>query len=192
MESLSRDLYRLPPEGDFTADDLDSIPDLHPHTELIDGSLVLDGPQTNVHMLAVSLLAMGLRRLAPSDLRVRHDMTITIGRRQRPKPDVLVVRTAGETGLDQTTYRPEHVVLVAEVVSRDSAERDQERKPQLYAEAGIPHFWRVEHTGWRLTVYVYELDPATKAYALTGVHHDRLKLTVPFDLDVDLTEIDRL
>jgi hypothetical protein len=95
------------------------------------GRLVLDGPQTNVHMLTVSLLTMGLRRPAPADLRVRQDMTITIGRRQRPEPDVLVVRTEGETGMDQTTYRPEHVVLVAEVVPRDSAERDRERKPQL-------------------------------------------------------------
>ncbi|MFI9415012.1 hypothetical protein [Nocardia gamkensis] len=25
-----------------------------------------------------------------------------------------------------------------------------------------------------------------------GIHHDRLKLTVPFDMDIDLTEIDRL
>ncbi|GLU48419.1 hypothetical protein Nans01_27700 [Nocardiopsis ansamitocini] len=42
------------------------------------------------------------------------------------------------------------------------------------------------------TVYVYELDPATAAYALTGIHHDRLTLTVPFAVDVDLTAIDRL
>ncbi|GAA4608724.1 hypothetical protein GCM10023195_34480 [Actinoallomurus liliacearum] len=62
----------------------------------------------------------------------------------------------------------------------------------MYAEAGIPHFWRVEDTDERVTVCVYELDVATKAYALTGIHHDRLKLTVPFDIDIDLTEVDRL
>ena len=41
-------------------------------------------------------------------------------------------------------------------------------------------------------VYVYELDPATQSYAVTGIYHDRLKLTVPFEIDIDLSEIDRL
>ena len=94
---------------------------------------------------------------------------------------------------EQTTYLPADVVLAVEVVSPDSVEHDRERKPQLYAKAGIPHFWRVENTKGRPTVYVYELDPATEAYALTGIHHDLLKLTViDIDIDIDLTEIDRL
>ncbi|MEV3870516.1 hypothetical protein [Streptomyces sp. NPDC049906] len=38
-------------------------------------------------------------------------------------------------------------------------------------------------------VYVDELDPATSAYALTGVHHDKLDLTVPFPVRVDLTAL---
>ncbi|GAA3740949.1 hypothetical protein GCM10022205_29260 [Spinactinospora alkalitolerans] len=117
---------------------------------------------------------------------------MTLGPRQRPEPDVLVVRAEGEGGMEQSSYRPEAVELAVEVVSPDSEERDRERKPQLYARAGITHFWRVEEVSGRPTVYVYELDPATGAYALTGIHHDRLKLTVPFDIDIDLAEIDRL
>lgn len=184
--------WHTPPEGGFHAEDLDYIPDLPPHTELIDGSLVFVSPQAKFHMLTISLLEMVLRRLVPAELRVRREMTITLGPRQRPEPDLLVVRAEGDADSDQTTYRPEHVVLAVEVVSRESEIRDRERKPQLYGQAGIPHFWRVENTGGRPTVYVYELDPATNVYALTGIHHDRLKLTVPFDLDIDLTEIDRL
>jgi Uma2 family endonuclease len=91
-----------------------------------------------------------------------------------------------------TTYQPADVLLAVEVVSPDSEVRDRERKPQLYAAGRIPHFWRVEDSEGRPTVYVYELDLATKAYALTGIHHDRLKLTVPFDIDIDLTEIDEI
>jgi hypothetical protein len=41
-------------------------------------------------------------------------------------------------------------------------------------------------------VYVFELEPATGVYVPCGIHHDGLKLTVPFDIDIDLTEIDRL
>jgi Uma2 family endonuclease len=181
-----------PPEG-FIADDLDHIPELPRHTELIDGSLVFVSPQAKFHALTTSLLEFVLRSLVPADLRVRREMTVTLSRQQRLEPDVLIVRAEGDRGgAEQTTYRPADVVLVVEVVSRDSEARDRKRKPQLYAEAGISHFWRVENTEGRPTVYVYELDPATKAYALTGIHHDLLKLTVPFDIDIDLTEVDRL
>ena len=79
-----------------------------------------------------------------------------------------------------------------EVVSAESEVRDRERKPVIYAQAGIVHFWWVEETDDRPTVYVYELDPATRTYALMGIHHDRLKVSVPFDVDIDLTEADDL
>jgi hypothetical protein len=38
-------------------------------------------------------------------------------------------------------------------------------------------------------VYVYELDPATSSYVVTGIHHKRLKLEVPFLLDINLTRL---
>jgi len=184
--------WLFPPAEGFTAEDLDRIPQLPDHTELIDGSLVFVSPQTNFHMLTISLLEAVLRRLAPAHLRVRREMTIVAGKRQRPEPDVMVVEADADTGPAQTAYRPGDVLLVIEVVSPDSEERDRKRKPQLYAEAGIGHMWRVENNAGRPTVYVYELDPAVGAYALTGIHHERLKLSVPFDMDIDLTETDRL
>ena len=36
---------------------------------------------------------------------------------------------------------------------------------------------------------VYELDPATKAYALTGIHHARLRVPVPFPIDIELDNL---
>jgi len=181
-----------PPPAGFTADDLDRLPGLPPHTELIDGSLVFVSPQTAFHLLTMGLLETGLRRCAPDTVRVRREMTVTLDDRQRPEPDVLVIDADAARGLDQTTYQAADVILAVEVVSPDSERRDRERKPQLYAQAGIPHFWRVENVAGRPAVYVYELDPATRAYALTGIHHDRLALTVPFDIDIDLTELDKL
>ncbi|MFI9812083.1 hypothetical protein [Saccharothrix variisporea] len=44
----------------------------------------------------------------------------------------------------------------------------------------------VENGDGQPVVYVYELDPATESYALTGIFHDRLKTTVPFPVDIDL------
>ncbi|GAA2387395.1 Uma2 family endonuclease [Nonomuraea africana] len=179
-----------PPEG-FVAEDLDHIPDLPAHTELIDGSLVFVSPQASFHMRMLSLLEFELRRFAPSTLKVRREMSIILGPNQRPEPDVSLIRAEAAHG-DETFYQAADVVLVIEVVSPESRVRDRERKPQLYAQAGIAHFWRVEQQEDRPVIYVYELDPATRAYALSGIHHDRLKLTVPFDVDIDLSEIDQL
>jgi Uma2 family endonuclease len=112
-------------------------------------------------------------------------MSIVLNERQRPEPDVAVI-DAAVVDDDATWFPAEAVLLAVEVVSPESQIRDRERKPQLYAQAGIEHFWRVETKDGKPVVYVYELDPATRAYALSGIHHERLVLTVPFPIDIDL------
>lgn len=121
---------------------------------------------------------------------MRREMSVILAQDQRPEPDVCVIAAEADRGPDQTFHRAEDVRLVVEVVSPESRSRDRRRKPQLYAEADIPHFWRVEGDDGRPVVYVYELDPATRLYVPSGIHHDRLKLGVPFDVDIDLAEID--
>src|SRR5580700_1965085 len=80
-----------PPVSGFTAEDLDRIPDLPPHTELIDGSLVFVSPQRIFHTVAIKLIAKALNRLAPDGYLALPEMTIILGPRQRPEPDVVVV-----------------------------------------------------------------------------------------------------
>ena len=186
-----RNWPRPPPSG-YTAADLDLLQGLPPHTELIDGSLVFAARQNLFHSLACDVLEEGLRRATPADWRVRRQMSVILGSRQRPEPDLVVVRAEADVDDDQTWYPAEAVALAVEVVSPESEVRDRERKPQLYAGAGIRHFWRVENGGGGgIVLYVYELDPATRAYALTGICHDRVRLTVPFGIDIDLTEVSR-
>ncbi|QKZ18789.1 Uma2 family endonuclease [Streptomyces chartreusis] len=158
-----------PPVGGWTADDLDELPNLPPHTELIGGSLVFESPQTNFHSRAIRLLDNTLLGQVPDELDVIRGMTVKLNKRNRPEPDVLVFRADADTGPQQTWYRPEDVVIAVEVVSEDSEERDRE---------GLP------------VVYVYELDPASQSYCLVGIFHDKLRLTVPFPIDIDLTAID--
>ncbi|POX51368.1 Uma2 family endonuclease [Streptomyces sp. Ru72] len=183
--------WARPPEGGWTADDLDKLPNLPPHTELIDGSLVFVSPQTSFHSRAMRLLEHTLLAQVPDELDVIREMTIKLDKRNRPEPDVLVFRADADAGPRQTWYRPEDVVIAIEVVSEDSEDRDRDVKPRKYARAGIPHYWRVEENKGLPVVYVYELDPATQAYGLTGIFHDKLELTVPFPLTVDLTAINR-
>ncbi|MGW3949991.1 Uma2 family endonuclease [Streptomyces sp. NPDC004752] len=187
--------WPIPPAEGWTADDLDRIPDLPPHTELIDGSLVFMSPQTAFHARCMRLLEHSLLEQAPARLDVLREMAIRLDQKNRPEPDILVFPIEANTGPGQTWYEPEDIILAVEVVSPDSRERDREVKPRKYAQAGVRHFWRVEQDEDEdkglPVVYVYELDPATRSYALSGIFHDRLKLTVPFDIEIDLTAIDR-
>ncbi|MGW2405238.1 Uma2 family endonuclease [Streptomyces sp. NPDC001739] len=183
--------YPVPPPGGWTADDLDRLPDLPPHTELIDGSLVFVSPQTTFHMRTMRLLENTLLDQAPDDLDVFREFCIRLDKRNRPEPDVLVVPLGVDTGPKDTWLRPEDVILAIEVVSEDSEARDRDVKPRKYAAAGVPHFWRVEKSNGLPVVYVYELDPATGAYTPTGIYHDRIKVPVPFPIDIDLTAIDK-
>ncbi|MEV0174945.1 Uma2 family endonuclease [Streptomyces sp. NPDC050803] len=183
--------WARPPVGGWVADDLDELPNLPPHTELIDGSLVFVSPRTKFHSRAIRLLDSTLLDQVPDELDVIREMTIKLNKRNRPEPDVLVFRANADTGPSQTWYRPEDVLIAVEVVSEDSEDRDREVKPLKYARAGIPHYWRVEENEGLPVVYVYEIDPATQVYALTGIFHNRVKLTVPFLIDIDLTAINR-
>ncbi|MCX4660127.1 Uma2 family endonuclease [Streptomyces uncialis] len=181
--------WARPPVGGWVADDLDKLPNLPPHTELIDGSLVLVSPRTRFHARTVRLLENELIAQAPPHLEAIREMTTVLDRKNRPEPDVLVVPVDADTGSGQTWFEPEDVLIAVEVVSDDSVARDRDIKPPKYARAGIPHYWRVEANDGLPVVYVYELDPASRSYALTGIHHARLKLVTPFAIDIDLTAI---
>ncbi|MFE3906713.1 Uma2 family endonuclease [Streptomyces sp. NPDC059153] len=188
--------WPVPPQDGYTVDDLFTLPDLPPHTELLDGSLVLVGPQRRFHAKMIDLLMNGLRASIPGGLKAEREMTVVLDRRNGPEPDISVVRAAAATDLEQTRFQAADVLLAVEVVSPDSEARDRDAKPQKYAAAGIPNFWLVDVAGTdqHPVVRVYELDPLSKAYALTGIHHDRLKTGVPFPIDIDITldALDRL
>lgn len=184
--------WLIPPEGGFTASDLDHLPDLPPHTELIDGSLILVSPQANFHMSVVSLLEWSLRSTAPRHLLVKREMTVTLERRQRPEPDVTVIHASAVKDQQQTTYQPEDVVLAIEVVSPESRLRDRKRKPLLYAEAGIEHFWLVENEQDKPVLYTFVLDRDLGSYVPTGIHQGRVRLDVPYLIEIDFSEIERM
>jgi Uma2 family endonuclease len=186
--------WPVPPQDGYTVDDLFTLPDLPPHTELIDGSLVFVSPQRRFHANVIDLIVHGLRTTLPAELRVSREMTVVLDNRNGPEPDVSVIRADAVTGPGQTKCEARDVLLAIEVVSPDSESRDRTTKPQKYAAAEIPNFWRVEDSGTsgRPVIHVYELDPLTRAYIHTGMHRDRIKVDKPYSIDIDLTAIDNL
>ncbi|MFD4897328.1 Uma2 family endonuclease [Streptomyces sp. NPDC058411] len=181
--------WAVPPACGWTADDLDTLRNLPPHTELIDGSLVFACPQTLFHSVAVSFFSEELRSSAPPGLDVVTRFSIDIDRHNRPEPDVIVVDDESVQDLDRTRLPAGSVRLAVEVVSPETRSRDRETKPVKYARAKIPHYWRVENQDGRAVVHVFELEPATGAYTSTGIFHDRMKVSTPFTVDLDLTAI---
>ncbi|MES9519075.1 Uma2 family endonuclease [Streptomyces capoamus] len=181
--------WPTPPEGGWTADDLDRLPNLPPHTELIDGSLVFVSPQTIFHERTIDFFKWQLQSLAPTEFEVFREFTIDLDRQNRPEPDVVVVHADVVEDPGQTRFPAESVVLAIEVVSEDSVSRDRETKPLKYARAKIPHYWRVENEKGRAVVHVFELEPTTGTYTSTGILRERMKVDAPFPVDLDLTQI---
>ncbi|GAA2628500.1 Uma2 family endonuclease [Streptomyces axinellae] len=181
--------WPVPPPNGYTVDDLLTLPDLPPHTELIDGGLVFASPQRLLHADVIDMLLSGLRAAAPRDrVRVRREMTVVLNRRNGPEPGVLAVRAESVRGPGQTAYQAADVLLAVEVVSPDSEERDRDTKPRKYAAVGVPHFWLVERAGEspHPVVRVYELDPVARGYTPRGIFRGRLTLDEPFDIDIDI------
>ncbi|WNM35640.1 Uma2 family endonuclease [Streptomyces sp. Li-HN-5-11] len=193
-ESVEQPRWPMPPLDGYTVDDLFTLPDLPRHTELIDGSLVFVSPQRSFHFTAIDLLVSGLRSTIPPNLKVAREMTVVLDRRNGPEPDISVVKATAKKGPDQTHFMGDDVVMAVEVISRESESRDRHTKPHKYAAAGIRHFWLVDmaNPNYHPVVQVYELALTTGTYALTGIHHDRIKIDVPYSIDIDLTAIDKL
>ena len=103
------------------------------------------------------------------------------------RPGVTVYRA---DTIDITPARPEHVLLVVEVVSPGSETTDRIVKADQYARAGIPFYWRVEQaaTGAPI-VYSYVLDPATGRYRDGEVFTGVVKVTAPFNVEADLSRM---
>ncbi|MFJ2718672.1 Uma2 family endonuclease [Streptomyces sp. NPDC087437] len=187
--NAAKPAWPVPPEGGWTADDLDRLPNLPAHTQLIDASLVFPCPHSVFHERAMSFFARHLDSAAPPELDALCRFTVDIDRQNRPEPDVAVLRSDALGSDEQTRVHATAVVLVVEVVGPDSVSRDRETKPLKYARAKIPHYWRVENEDGRAAVHVFELEPTTGSYTSVGIFRERMKVDAPFSVDLDLTGI---
>jgi Uma2 family endonuclease len=77
------------------------------------------------------------------------------------------------------------VLVAVEIESPGSHIEDRTTKPALYAQHGIPHYWRLElHP---LQVTTYELGEGD-AYREVG-RGGRLRVAEPFPVELDLAEL---
>lgn len=133
---------RMPRSRGWTWEDLQKLPEDDGHRyEIIDGSLHVSPSPTPWHQLVASELFVLLRAAKPTDLLVLTELDVDIGHSVL-KPDVLVVRASAVTARTRR-LGPADVLLAVEVESPSSRRIDRLAKPSVYAEAGIPAYWRI-------------------------------------------------
>ncbi|GAB6903385.1 Uma2 family endonuclease [Kineosporia succinea] len=157
--------------------------------EIVDGMVLVSPSASKRHNRLARLLANALDAAAGEDWNADTDFDVRL--QDLPlnnrRPDVTVYRA--ET-IDVSPTRPEHVLLVVEVVSPGSETTDRIVKADQYAKAGIQFYWRVEQapTGAPV-VYTYVLDASVGRYRDGEVFTGIVKVSAPFTVEVDLDQM---
>lgn len=184
------DWMLLPPQG-LSAAEYDALPEeVCRRIEIVDGAIVVNVAPRRIHRIIARRLANELEAAAGDAWAVATDVDLRL--RDVPllnrRPDI-VVYAAGVP--EDQVLRPEHCVLVVEVMSPGSVTADQTDKPAEYAVAGIEHFWRVESNRDEdvLTVFRYRLDPTTRTYAPAGADTGKLVVAHPVAVSIELADL---
>lgn len=150
----------------WTIDDLDRLPD-DVHVEIFDGSLIVSPTAASLHQLIAMRLSRMLDDEVPADLEALQAPGLEMGPSYLV-PDIAVV-SAATAAANVKNFQPGDVRLVVEIVSPSNAAFDRREKPVRYAEAGIPHYWRVEMEGDHAPYIVrHGLDDSGAKYVELG------------------------
>ena len=186
--------YAEPFRGPWTAQDVLAFPDDDICYEVVDGALIVNPPPAPRHQRAsykLHRLLDDAAHRADAQVDILEAVGIRLPRKQLLVPDVLVV-PRDKVGDDDPLVAADAVSLVVEIVSPGSTTRDRHEKPHLYAEAGIPHFWRVELGTFRgrteelPVVFAYTLnsDGDYRLVKRVGAG-DTFRSTDPFTVEFD-------
>ncbi|MFE2939622.1 Uma2 family endonuclease [Streptomyces sp. NPDC059255] len=157
--------------------------------EIVDGTVVVSPRASKRHNRLARILANALDTAAGPDWNADTDFDVRL--QDVPltnrRPDVVVYRA---DTIDITPTRPEHVLLVVEVVPPGSETTDRIVKVEQYARAGIAFYWRIEQTATGVPLlYTYVLDPAARVYRNGDVFTGVVKAVAPFPVEIDLGRI---
>jgi len=169
-----------------TAADLSYEPDDGLRRELHDGVVLVVPPPNDDHSWEVRTADRALSATAPDDVYILQNVGVHVGLRRLYVPDLVVVYR--DAAFHDNGYDPGGVLLAVEVVSPSSVTLDRITKPAVYAEQGIPFYWRIEAEP---KLFCHRLDPATSTYALDRelAPGEKADLTEPWSLTVDMGEL---
>lgn len=175
----------LKPRADaWSEEDLASFPESPCREELIDGVMIVNPPPATPHQMASSELWASLRAAAPVGFTVIEAVGVRLSGGSLLIPDLVVVRLPPRDAWSIGVHRVADVALAVELVSPGSHSLDRLTKPALYAQAGIPNFWRVELDQGPL-VLGYRLSGENYVEAATGRPGKPFTLAEPFPISFD-------
>ncbi|MFJ8475176.1 Uma2 family endonuclease [Kitasatospora sp. NPDC094011] len=155
--------------------------------EILDGMVVVSPSPSWRHNRLARFLANALDEAGGTEWNADNDFDVRLQDvpLNNRRPDVVVYRA---DTIDVAPTRPEHVLLLVEVVSPGSETTDRVVKFDQYAKAGVPFYWRVEQAAGRVPiVHTYLLDEATGTYRAGELFTGLVKAAVPYPVEVDLT-----
>jgi Uma2 family endonuclease len=181
--------------GPWTIADVEALPETGNHARyeiLSPGVLTVSPAPETPHQRASSQLWLALSNAAiraGADVEVLEAVNVEIPGERLTIPDVVVVE--GQVAdTNPVRWLPSAVHLVVEVTSPSSKATDRAIKPDLYAEAGIQSYWRLEL--WpQPQLIVYEL--ADGSYEQVAILHagTRGRIEHPFPVELDPAELTR-
>lgn len=177
-----------PPDGGWTTDDLDALPEDGRRRELLDGVLLMSPSPTRTHQIIAGLLMAELHADCPDGYDVTQGVEVRINRTRSFIPDVLIT-TAAAAAREPSKYEPHEVVLAIEIVSPSTRSIDRVLKPALYAQAGIPFYWRIETEGGAPEVVTYRIDAVNEVYVETGRWTKFVDTGEPFPINLAISRI---
>ena len=180
--------------GPWTADDVEALPDSGDHAryEVYEGGVLVVSPAPGVgHQRASYWLHRALAEaavVAGADVEVLEAVNVGLPGGKLLVPDVVVV-AAGSVDEDTTRIPSGAVAGVVEIASPSTVSIDRAVKPALYAEAGIPVYWRVElHETAKIVVCTLRQRTYVTHATLTAGTKGRITRPYPVTLDpADLT-----
>ncbi|WP_162908114.1 Uma2 family endonuclease [Allorhizocola rhizosphaerae] len=135
------------PKPPFTVDTLFDLPEGDLRYEVLDGQLVVTPTPTPAHNLAADRIGRILLPHLPRQVDAVTAMAVRMPSGDGPVPDLVI--TTGDMTVLKRGLPVETVHTVVEVVSPSSTTVDRVTKAGLYAQAGIPCYWRVELRSWK-------------------------------------------
>ena len=110
--------------------------------ELLGGVVIAMSPQNTPHAATVNRLNYQLMKLCGPDIYIRVQSPVALDDYNQPEPD-LVLCAPDPLDYAEAHPRPEQISLIIEIADT-SVQQDRQRKAQLYARSGIPHYWVVD------------------------------------------------
>lgn len=171
--------------GPWTEEDFLALP-VDRRIELLDGALLVSPSARGNHQRLSLRLAFALDAAVPVGLEVLGAINVRVGPDKILIPDLAVIAVPG---LGLAVYEAVDVALVVEITSPGNAVVDRVIKPQLYAQAGIPHYLRIEQGEAGPGAVVHRLQRGRYVEAARVEPGHPLVLTEPFAVTLDLAAL---